>query len=52
MPYLIKKVKTGYKVCLAKQPTKCFSKQGIPKSRAIKQRKAIAISENKRKGKK
>ena len=49
MPYIIKKVKTGYKVCFAKEPTKCFSKQGIPKSRAIKQRKAIAISEIKKK---
>ncbi len=43
MPYIIKKVKNGYKVCKLKEPTKCFSKAGIPKARAQKQLKAIGM---------
>ena len=45
MPYVIRKVKDGYKVCLKKDPSTCFSKKGIPKERAEKQMQAIAINE-------
>jgi len=44
MPYILKKLKNGYKVC-KKDNTKCFSKKPIPKKRAEKQMKAIIINE-------
>jgi len=44
MPYYIKKVKDGYKVC-KKDDTKCFSKEGLTEERAEKQMKAIGRSE-------
>jgi site-specific DNA-cytosine methylase len=47
MPYIIKKVNDGFKVCKRDEPDICFSKKGIPKSRAIKQMKAIGINEGK-----
>ena len=46
MPYIITKVKDGFKVCKRDDPTECFSKKGLPKKRAIKQMKAISISEH------
>ena len=48
MPYEINKVKTGYKVCKKDNPKECFSKKGLTKNKAIKQMKAIIISENKK----
>lgn len=51
MPYSLKKVKDGYKVCKTNEPTVCFSKNGIPKSRAVKQMKAIGMNESKNKKK-
>ena len=51
MPYVIKKVKDGFKVCKKNEPNKCFSNKGIPKKRAEKQMKAIQISEYKSKSK-
>jgi hypothetical protein len=45
MPYIIKKVNDGYKVCKKEDPKKCFSKKPLTKERAIKQRQAIGISE-------
>ena len=45
MPYTIKKVKDGYKVCKKGNESECFSKHGLPKERAEKQEKAIIISE-------
>jgi DNA adenine methylase len=45
MPYTIKKVKNGYKVCKKDEPTKCFSKEGIPEENAKKQMKAIVMNE-------
>ncbi len=48
MPYVIKKVNKGYKVC-KKDNTKCFSKKPLTKTKAIKQMKAIGIkSKNKK----
>jgi len=44
MPYFIKKVKDGYKVCKKDEPDKCFSNDGLPKERAEKQEKAIIMS--------
>lgn len=46
MPYILKKVKDGYKVCKKADKTKCFSKEGLPKETAVKQMKAIQISEH------
>lgn len=44
MPYSIERTGSGYKVCDG--AGKCFSKQGLPKKTAEKQRIAIAISES------
>ena len=49
MPYIIKKVKTGFKVCKKDEPKVCFSKRGLPLKRAKKQRVAIILSEAGRK---
>lgn len=46
MPYLIKKVNNGFKVCKREQPSKCFSNKPLSKSTAVKQLKAIGISES------
>lgn len=51
MPYIIKKVKTGFKVCKKDEPKVCFSKRGLPLKRAKKQRVAIILSEAGRKKK-
>ena len=45
MPYILRKFKNGYKVCLVEDTTRCFSKKPIPKARAIKQMKAIGMNE-------
>jgi hypothetical protein len=44
MPYSLKKVSNGYKVCLTKNPSKCFSKKPLSKIKAIAQRKAIGLN--------
>lgn len=46
MPYTIKKVKDGYKVCKKSDKATCFSKKGLPLERAKKQMIAINISEH------
>jgi len=46
MPYTIKKVKDGYKVCKKNNKSECFSKKGLPLERAKKQMIAINISEH------
>lgn len=45
MPYIIKKVKTGFKVCKRDEPKICFSKKELPLKRAKKQRIAIILNE-------
>ena len=45
MPYTIKKVPGGFKVCKANDKTKCFSKKPLTKETAKKQMKAIIMSE-------
>lgn len=45
MPYIIKPVNNGYKVCKRDEPNKCFSNKPLTKERAIKQEKAIILSE-------
>jgi len=52
MPYVLKNVneaKSKYKVCKLHDTNKCFSKKPMTKKMAIKQMKAIEISERKRK---
>lgn len=52
MPYEIKKVPGGFKVCKAAvEPEKCFSKKPLTKATAQKQRIAILISEHAKKPK-
>lgn len=46
MPYIIKKVKNGYKLCKKNDPTKCFSKNPITKTKAKAQLKAIGMNEH------
>ena len=45
MPYIIKKVQEGFKVCKRDEPSKCFSKKPLTKSTAKRQLQAIGISE-------
>lgn len=49
MPYIIAKEGDGYKVCKKQEPKKCFSNKPLPKERAMKQRVAIIISQQRRK---
>jgi hypothetical protein len=49
MPYSIESSGKGFKVC--DTAGKCFSKKGLPKKSAERQRIAIAISESKKTGK-
>ena len=44
MPYKIIKCKEGYKVCLKDNPSKCFSKKGIPLENAIKQERVLGMT--------
>lgn len=46
MPYIIKEVDNGYKVCKKTNPEKCFSKKPLTKTKAKKQLQAIGISES------
>jgi hypothetical protein len=48
MPYIIKEVSSGFKVCKKDEPSVCFSKKPLSKKTATKQRVAIQISEAKR----
>jgi DNA adenine methylase len=45
MPYIIKPVNNGYKVCKKDNPNKCFSNKPLTEEKAIKQEKAIILSE-------
>jgi len=47
MPYIIKKVNDGYKVCKRDDTSECFSKKGMPEERAKRQMRAIGMSEMK-----
>ena len=47
MPYIIKPVKKGFKVCKADEPTKCFSNKPLTK-KAKKQEVAIILSERRK----
>lgn len=51
MPYLIKKVKDGFKVCKKNDKKKCFSIKPLTKEQAMKQMRAIIMSEMSRHGK-
>ena len=44
MPYIIKKTNNMFKVCKKSNPLKCFSKKGLSKKMAMKQRIAIQLS--------
>lgn len=45
MPYLIKKINNGFKVCKQNDQNKCFSKKPMTKEMAKKQMRAIIMSE-------
>jgi len=45
MPYIIKKVARGFKVCKKDEPSTCFSKKPLTEKKAKKQRTAIILSE-------
>lgn len=45
MPYIIKEVEGGFKVCKKNNPNECFSEKPLTKTKANKQLKAIGISE-------
>ena len=46
MPYTIKKVKDGYKVCKKFGKSKCFSKKPLSKKKATAQMRAIGMHES------
>ena len=46
MPYILRKIKNGYKVCKKNEPKKCFSKKPLTKETATKQMYAIQSNEN------
>ena len=46
MPYKLKKVGSGYKVCKKLGKQKCFSKKSLPKERAKAQMRAIIANES------
>ena len=48
MPYELKKVTDGYKVCKQDDMKTCFSKRGLPYDNALRQMRAIIISERNR----
>lgn len=48
MPYFLKEVKDGYKVCKTFEPNKCFSNKPLTEDKAKKQMKAIGMNENKK----
>jgi hypothetical protein len=50
MPYIIKKVKNGYKVCKKDNKEKCFSNSPLSLKRATKQRTAIVLTNINQKG--
>jgi hypothetical protein len=49
MPFELKKFGDKYKVCKKDEPENCFSKKGLTHDKALKQMKAIIISELKKK---
>lgn len=50
MPYKIKPVNNKYKVCKQDEPSVCFSKKGLSKEQASKQRIAIILNEKQQEG--
>ncbi len=48
MPYEIKQVSDGFKVCKKIGKKECYSKRGLPYNNALAQMRAIIISEIKR----
>lgn len=46
MPYTVKKVDDGFKVCKKDDLKKCFSKRPMSKRKAEKQKLAIVINES------
>lgn len=50
MPLIIKKVKSGFKVCEQTDPKTCYSKIPLTKKRATKQELAIRLSNLRKQG--
>ncbi len=48
MPYIIKKVKGGYKVAKKSNPSKTFSKKALTEAGAKRQMQAIILNEKKK----
>ena len=46
MPYEIKPVSDGFKVCKQSDMKECYSKRGLPYKRALAQMRAIYASES------
>jgi len=51
MPYVLKSVNDGYKVCKKSDTSECFSKKPLSKEKARKQEVAIIMSEKKKRWK-
>jgi hypothetical protein len=52
MPRFIKKLPSGkFKVCEEQNPSNCYSKKGLTKKQAMKQKVAIQLSELRKQGK-
>jgi hypothetical protein len=49
MPYIIKKINRGFKVCKKDKPSECYSNKPLTKKVAKAQRTAIILSEINRK---
>jgi hypothetical protein len=50
MPYIVTKVKNGYKVCRMDDKTNCLSKRPLTEKVAKKQQIAVVLSEMRKRG--
>jgi hypothetical protein len=50
MPYVVTKIKNGYKVCRMDKPSVCLSKKPLTKKMALKQEIAVRLSELRKAG--
>ncbi len=50
MPYIVTKIKNGFKVCRMDKPSVCLSKKPLTKKMALKQEIAVRLSELRKAG--